>query len=282
MRAVTVVPGTAGSLRVEEVPEPDPGLGSVLVEALAVGICGTDAEIAEGGYGWPPPGRDRLILGHESLGRVVDPGPSGLRGGRARGRDRAPAGPGAVPELRGGRVGHVLQRRLHRAGHQGRRRVHGRALADRAGVRGAGGSRAGRARGAAGADHRGGEGLGAHRQHRAAHVLGPAHGAGRRRRADRPARRAVAVQHGAEVHVLDRVESGPKPALVEQLGATYHTGAIADIGLRPDIVLECTGVVDLSSSPSRACPRRDRLPPRGRPGRRAAVSRRRRWRPRRC
>ena len=79
--AVTVVPGTAGSLRVDEVPEPDARLGSVLVEALAVGICGTDVEIAEGGYGWPPPGRDRLILGHESLGRVLDPGSSGLRVG---------------------------------------------------------------------------------------------------------------------------------------------------------------------------------------------------------
>jgi glucose 1-dehydrogenase len=42
MRAVTVVPGTVGSLRIEEVPEPDVRLGSVLVEALAVGICGTD------------------------------------------------------------------------------------------------------------------------------------------------------------------------------------------------------------------------------------------------
>src|SRR6059036_2866501 len=67
MRAVTVEPGTRASLRVEE--------------ALAVGICGTDAEIAEGGYGWPPPGRDRLVLGHESLGRVLDPGPSGLQVG---------------------------------------------------------------------------------------------------------------------------------------------------------------------------------------------------------
>jgi glucose 1-dehydrogenase len=47
------------------------------------------------------------------------------------------------------------------------------------------------------------------------------------------------------VHVLDRVDSGPKPALVKELGATYHTGSIADVGLRPDIVLECTGVVGL-------------------------------------
>ncbi len=56
MRAVTVVPGTKGSVRLEEVGEPDPALGSVLVEAVAVGICGTDAEIASGAYGWAPPG----------------------------------------------------------------------------------------------------------------------------------------------------------------------------------------------------------------------------------
>ncbi len=78
MKAVTVAPGTAGSVRLEDVPEPDPALGSVEVEALAAGICGTDAEIAGGSYGWPPPGRDRLVLGHESLGRVVDSGGSGF------------------------------------------------------------------------------------------------------------------------------------------------------------------------------------------------------------
>ncbi len=78
MEAVTVAPGTAGSARLEEVPEPDAAMGPVVVESLAVGICGTDAEIASGGYGWPPPGRDRLIPGHESLGRAADPGPSGF------------------------------------------------------------------------------------------------------------------------------------------------------------------------------------------------------------
>ena len=52
MKAVTVIPGTAGSVHLDDVPEPDAALGSVVVEALAVGICGTDAEIAGGGYGW--------------------------------------------------------------------------------------------------------------------------------------------------------------------------------------------------------------------------------------
>ena len=55
----------------------------------------------------------------------------------------------------------------------------------------------------------------------------------------------IGVQHGGEVHVLDRATEGPKPALVEELGATFHTGAIIDIGVSPDIVVECTGVVDL-------------------------------------
>jgi threonine dehydrogenase-like Zn-dependent dehydrogenase len=76
MKAITVEPHHAGSARLEDVPEPDVREGSVLVEAVAVGVCGTDVEIAEGKYGWAPPGAKRLVLGHESLGRVVDPGPA--------------------------------------------------------------------------------------------------------------------------------------------------------------------------------------------------------------
>src|SRR5438045_580770 len=34
----------------------------------------------------------------------------------------------------------------------------------------------------------------------------------------------MGVQRGLEVHVLDRVAGGPKPALVRALGAAYHTG----------------------------------------------------------
>src|SRR5512134_3168863 len=77
MKAVTLEPKKAGSARWEDVPEPDARDGSVLVEAVAAGVCGTDAEIVAGKYGWAPPGKDRLVLGHESLGRVVDPGPTG-------------------------------------------------------------------------------------------------------------------------------------------------------------------------------------------------------------
>ena len=77
MKAITVEPHQPGPARLEDVPEPDLRDGPVLVEAIAVGVCGTDVEIVEGKYGWAPPGKTRLVLGHESLGRVIDPGPSG-------------------------------------------------------------------------------------------------------------------------------------------------------------------------------------------------------------
>jgi threonine dehydrogenase-like Zn-dependent dehydrogenase len=52
----------------------------------------------------------------------------------------------------------------------------------------------------------------------------------------------MGVQRGIEVHVLDRVTNGPKPQLVKQLGAQYHTGALNKLGFKPEIVIECTGV----------------------------------------
>ena len=82
MKAITVEPKKPGTARWEDISEPDPRNGSVLVEAVAVGVCGTDVEIVEGKYGWAPPGKTRLVLGHESLGRVIDPGPvTGLKKG---------------------------------------------------------------------------------------------------------------------------------------------------------------------------------------------------------
>jgi threonine dehydrogenase-like Zn-dependent dehydrogenase len=52
----------------------------------------------------------------------------------------------------------------------------------------------------------------------------------------------IGKQRGLEVHVLDRVESGPKPDLVRALGATYHRGTVAGVGFEPDVIIECTGV----------------------------------------
>ena len=94
MRALTVVPEEARSARVEEVAEPAPEDGAVLVESLAVGVCGTDLEIVEGRYGWAPPRRERLIIGHESLGRVVEaPTKQRVIYWRSDSRDCAPARP---------------------------------------------------------------------------------------------------------------------------------------------------------------------------------------------
>lgn len=72
MRALTVAPLTKDSAELADIPEPDPSEGSVLIQAVAVGVDGTDQEIIDGAYGEAPPGKDRLVLGHESLGRVLE------------------------------------------------------------------------------------------------------------------------------------------------------------------------------------------------------------------
>lgn len=245
MKAVTVAPGTAELVRLEEVPEPDASMGSVVVEALAVGICGTDAEIASGSYGWAPPGRDRLVLGHESLGRVIDPGPSGFAVGEhvvgiVRRPDPAPCPNCAVGEWDMCSNGGYTER----------------------GIKQADGFMAERWRIEPDYAVRVDQGLGS-----LGVLLEPTtvvakaweHVAaiGRRTFWDPHTvlvigagpigllAALIGVQQGADVHVLDRVTSGPKPALVKQLGATYHAGAITGLGLHPDIVVECTGVVQL-------------------------------------
>jgi threonine dehydrogenase-like Zn-dependent dehydrogenase len=86
MRALAVVPGQPGSLRLVDLPTPaladiDDGRG-VGVRVLQVGLCGTDREISEGLYGAPPPRSDVLVLGHENFGLVDEVGP-GVRGYRA-------------------------------------------------------------------------------------------------------------------------------------------------------------------------------------------------------
>ena len=55
----------------------------------------------------------------------------------------------------------------------------------------------------------------------------------------------MGMQRGYEVHVLDRATSGIKPALVRALGGTYHTGAVADVGFEPDVVVECTAAASV-------------------------------------
>lgn len=78
MRAVAVVPGTR-ELRL--VSEPVPRLVAptdVKLRILEVGVCGTDREICSFEYGTPPTGSEHLVIGHESLGEIVEVG-SGAR-----------------------------------------------------------------------------------------------------------------------------------------------------------------------------------------------------------
>src|SRR3954464_2991171 len=246
MKAITVEPLQPGSARIEDVAEPDPRNGSVVVEAIAVGVCGTDVEIVEGKYGWAPPGRTRLVLGHESLGRVVDPGPGGtLRVGEhvvgiVRRPDPVPCPNCAVGEWDMCSNGGYTERGIKQGGGFMAERwriepeyavrvdpgldVLGVLLEPTTVV-------------AKAWEHIASIGRRTFWDPQTVLVVGAGPigllGA------------MIAVQHGVEVHVLDRVEGGPKPALVEELGAAYHTGWVADVGVRPDIVLECTGVVGL-------------------------------------
>jgi threonine dehydrogenase-like Zn-dependent dehydrogenase len=76
MRAIAVFPEQR-ELRIVEVPSPvASGEHDVTVRVREVGVCGTDREICEFHYGTPPAGRERLVLGHEAVGEVVDVGPS--------------------------------------------------------------------------------------------------------------------------------------------------------------------------------------------------------------
>jgi threonine dehydrogenase-like Zn-dependent dehydrogenase len=54
-------------------------------------------------------------------------------------------------------------------------------------------------------------------------------------------------QRGLDTHVLDRVTSGPKPSLVQDLGAVYHSDdAERVIGkVRPDLIIQATGAGSL-------------------------------------
>src|SRR5262245_64399692 len=74
MRAVAVFP-KAREVRLIDVDEPQITQPTeVKLRMLEVGICGTDREICAFEYGAPPEGSEYLILGHESLGKVVEVG----------------------------------------------------------------------------------------------------------------------------------------------------------------------------------------------------------------
>ena len=78
MKAIAVYPGRPQSAHLAEVREPQvsdvPDGRGILVQVLRVGVDGTDKEINAAEYGRAPEGEDFLVIGHESLGRVLEVG----------------------------------------------------------------------------------------------------------------------------------------------------------------------------------------------------------------
>jgi threonine dehydrogenase-like Zn-dependent dehydrogenase len=74
MKAVAVFPGRK-AVNIIDIAEPRIAAPTeVKLRMLEVGVCGTDKDICAFEYGTPPAGSDRFILGHESLGEVVEAG----------------------------------------------------------------------------------------------------------------------------------------------------------------------------------------------------------------
>jgi threonine dehydrogenase-like Zn-dependent dehydrogenase len=194
-------------------------------------------------YGWAPPGKTRLVLGHESLGRVLDPGPIGalkkgdLVVGIVRRPDPVPCPNCAVGEWDMCRNGQYTERGIKQI--DGYMSEHWRIEPEYA-------IKMDPAMGilnvllepmtivAKALEQVVAVGHRAFWQPRTVLVTGAG-----------PIGLLAAlgaVQYGAEVHVLARTKSGPKPDLVRALGATYHSGSVMDIGFEPDVIVECTGV----------------------------------------
>jgi threonine dehydrogenase-like Zn-dependent dehydrogenase len=245
MKAMSVIPGQPGSAIVADVPEPPESDGSIQVDGLLVGICGTDIEITHG-YGQPPDGQQRLVIGHESLGRVTaaPPGAGVSTGdlvvGVVRRPDPVPCPACAADQWDFCQNGRYTERGIK--GRNGYGASHWRVdprfaipvpaalgdlgvLTEPASVVAKGWEQTERIAARAPANGKIALVVGAGPIGLLAALLG--------------------VQRGYEVHVLDQVTDGPKPRLVAGLGATYHHGAITDLGLRPDVAMECTGIGQL-------------------------------------
>lgn len=243
MKAITVEPKKPGTARFEEIPEPHEHEGSILVEAIAVGVCGTDVEIVEGKYGWAPKGASHLVLGHESLGRVIDPGPnSGFKKGDlvvgiVRRPDPVPCPNCAVGEWDMCRNGLYTER--------GIKEIHG-FMSERWRIEPEYAIKVDPSLGILGVllepstvvakalEQVGLIGRRSFWEPRTALITGAG-----------PIGLLAALfakLYGLEVHVLDRATSGPKPDLVRELGAVFHSGSVAELDFEPDVIIECTGV----------------------------------------
>jgi len=78
MKAGVVNPGHKDSARLIEMDMPVISSGQALVRLLELGIDGTDIEINRGEYGGAPPDSDFIVLGHEAVGQIENPGTTKL------------------------------------------------------------------------------------------------------------------------------------------------------------------------------------------------------------
>lgn len=242
MKAITVKPGTPRSLAIEDRAEPTSDASTLLVQMLALGICGTDREIIAGDYGWAPPGQERLVLGHESLARVLEApdfssfAKDDLVVGIVRRPDLLPCVACGLGEWDMCRNGQYTEHGIKSVDGFGAERFR---IAPEAAVK------VDPALGLLGVllepasvlakawdhiDHIG------HRTRSWKPTSVLVTGAG-------PVGLLAALmgrQRGLDIHVLDHATEGPKPELVKDLGGAYHASHIP-AGLRPDIVIECTG-----------------------------------------
>jgi threonine dehydrogenase-like Zn-dependent dehydrogenase len=79
MKAIAVTPQKR---TVEIIHQAEPKIlapTDVKLRMLEAGVCGTDKEICAFEYGTPPSGSEQLVIGHESLGEVVEIGPKVTR-----------------------------------------------------------------------------------------------------------------------------------------------------------------------------------------------------------
>jgi threonine dehydrogenase-like Zn-dependent dehydrogenase len=240
MRAMTVIPGQLDSAELTELPDPAPREGELLVEPLYLGVCGTDREILEGAHGEPPPGHERLVLGHELLGRVRDTGE--LVAGIVRRPDPVPCVCCAQGEWDMCRNGQYTERGIKALDGYGSERVTLEAdfaipvpaelgtlgvLTEPASILAKAWEQIDRISTRACSAHERALIIGAG----PIGLLGALMGA----------------QRGLELHVLDRATDGAKPEAVQALGGRYHAGDVTDVAeeIQPDIVVECTGVAEL-------------------------------------
>jgi threonine dehydrogenase-like Zn-dependent dehydrogenase len=56
----------------------------------------------------------------------------------------------------------------------------------------------------------------------------------------------LGTRRGLEMHLVDMVETGPKPDRVRELGATYLRGLLDGLDDEFDVVIECTGAGPLA------------------------------------